>query len=218
MLLHGRDRANDGEARRPPLTSTSVFDKLRQTLEDLVNRMPSTPEDRRDRLARMKDTLVQARVGLSDLRDGLAASRKRLAVEQRELETVRRRKRLAADVGDTETVTVAERFEALHAERVAVVARKVEVQEQELALAERDVAAMSGELRAAMSGVEPPSRAAGEMGAPDEGAADGSRAAADPDLDGLRDELDGRVRARTRAARDAAAAARLEELKRKMGK
>jgi hypothetical protein len=194
-----------------------VFDKLRQTLEDLVNRMPSTPEDRRDRLARMKDTLVQARVGLSDLRDGVAAARKRLAVEQRELETVRRRKRLAADVGDAETVAVAERFEALHAERVAVVARKVEVQEEELALAEREVAAMSGELRAAMSGVEPPSRAAGEMGAPDEGGADGA-GAADPDLEGLRDELDGLGRARARAARDAAAAARLEELKRKMGK
>lgn len=188
-----------------------MFDKLRQTLEDLVNRMPSTPEDRRERLASMKDTLVQARVGLSDLRDGLAAAKKRLAAEQRELETVRRRKRLASEVGDAETVAIAERFEALHGERAAVAARKVEVQEQELALAERDVEAMSGELRAAMTGVEPPARAAGTMGEP-------GAQADEPDLDGLREELDGLGRAQRRAAREAEAAAKLEALKRRMGK
>jgi hypothetical protein len=191
-----------------------VFDKLRQALEDLVNRMPSTPEDRRERLASMKDTLVQARVGLSDLRDALSTSRKRLAAEERELETIRRRKRLASEVGDGETVTVAERFEALHAERVAVATRKVEVQEQELALAERDVESMSRELRAAVAGVEPGGRPAAEVG--DRGSAAG--AGSDPDLDDLRQALDGLDRSRARAAREAEAAARLEALKRKMGK
>jgi hypothetical protein len=193
-----------------------VFDKLRQTLEDLVNRTPATPEDRRERVARMRDTLVQARVGLSDLRDGVAAARTRLAVEQRELETVRRRKQLASGVGDQETVAVAERFESLHAERVALAARKLEVQEQELALAERDVAAMSGELRAAVSGIETPS--AGTMGDPTTAAAAAEAEDALGDAAGLRDELDGLSRARARAAREADAAAKLEALKRKMGK
>jgi hypothetical protein len=192
-----------------------VFDKLRQTLEDLVNRTPSTPEDRRERVARMRDTLVQARVGLSDLRDGVAAARTRLAVEQRELETVRRRRQLAAGVGDQETVAVAERFETLHAERVALAARKLEVQEQELALAERDVAAMSGELRAAVSGVGTAS--AGAMGDPT-GAAAAEVDEALGGAEGLRDEIDGLSRARARAAREADAAAKLEALKRKMGK
>jgi hypothetical protein len=192
-----------------------VFDKLRQTLEDLVNRTPSTPEDRRERVARMRDTLVQARVGLSDLRDGVAAARTRLAVEQRELDTIRRRKQLAAGVGDAETVAVAERFEAVHAERVAIAARKLQIQEEELALAERDVAAMSGELRAAVAGI----------GTPPAGAANDPevRAAADVedttgDAAGLRDEIEGLSRARARAAREADAAAKLEALKRKMGK
>jgi hypothetical protein len=192
-----------------------VFDKLRQTLEDLVNRTPTTPEDRRERVARMRDTLVQARVGLSDLRDGVAAARARLAVEQRELDTIRRRKQLAAGVGDAETVAVAERFEALHAERVALAARKLEVQEEELALAERDVAAMSGELRAAVSGIEAPSASA--MADPAARAAAEAEEAAG-NADGLRDELEGLSRARSRAAREAEAAAKLEALKRKMGK
>ena len=200
----------------PSLALLPVFEKLRQTLEDLVNRTPSTPEDRRERIARMRDTLVQARVGLSDLRDGVANARARVAVEQRELATIRRRKELAAGVGDAETVAVAERFEALHAERVSIAVRKLEVQEQELALAERDIAAMSGELRAAIAGVE--TAAAGAMENPGAGGAAGPGGDPPADAEGLRDELDGLSRARARAAREADAAARLEALKRKMGK
>ena len=93
-----------------------MFENFRQSLRDLMDRS-TTPEARRAGLAQMKQTLVQARMGLDDLRGGIEQTRQRLAAEQRELETVRRRKGLAAGINDLETVQLAEKYEVLHAER-----------------------------------------------------------------------------------------------------
>jgi hypothetical protein len=190
-----------------------MFESFRQTLRDLMDRA-TPPEERRAGLARMKQTLVTARLGLDDLRAGVAATRKRLEAEQRELETVRRRRGLAASINDAETVALAERYEKHHAERVDVYVRKLEAQEAELVIAERDVAEMSAELKGAMLGTSPPASTAGAderaaAAAADEAAGDSSRVAA---------ELDALGRARARTERDADAERRLAELKRRMGK
>jgi hypothetical protein len=183
-----------------------MFDGLRQSLRDVLAAATS-PAERREGLARMKETLALARVGLDDLRRGIQETRSRVVVEQRELETVRRRRGLAAGIGDAETVAIAERYERQHAERVAVLERKLDAQERELALAETEVTAMGAELKAAIAGVPPtgtvPHSSASEM--PDE------REAAEQELDAL-------GRARRRAAKDAAAEDRLAALKRRMGK
>src|SRR3954468_23365629 len=127
-----------------------VFDSFRQSFDDLLARA-TKPEERRAVAARMKDTLVQARMGLEDLRDGLDKARQRLAAEERELETVRRRKQLAEGISDKETVEVAGKYEQMHGERIAVLRQKVEAQEAELGLAERDVAQMTAELKAVVN-------------------------------------------------------------------
>jgi chromosome segregation ATPase len=166
----------------------------------------------------MRDTLVQAKVALQDLRDGLEKSRRRLQAEQRELDTVLRRKRLAEQINDAETAKLATQYEQLHAEKVAVLTRKLEAQESELALAERDVAQMMTELRNAASGIGPAtdrSAAAAMNAAMDEVE---SELGGETKDGGLRDEIDGLSRARGRADREADAARRLEELKRRMGK
>jgi hypothetical protein len=145
---------------------------------------------------------------LDDLRDGLAQSRRKLESERRELDTVRRRKELALKVQDTETVKVAERFERQHEERIRVLEDKVGVQSREVELAEREVETMKAEIRSAMAG--------GPPGAPLDDPLE------DPLIDEAgakaRDELDALARDRARADRDADVNARLEELKRKMGK
>lgn len=182
-----------------------VFDGFRRSFDDLLARA-TKPEDRHAAAARMKDTLVQARVGLGEMRDGLEKTRQRLAAEERELETVRRRKALAEGIDDRETVGIAAKYEEMHAERATVLRQKVAAQEAELALAERDVAEMTSELKAVMSGVGP-SPAAIET--PD---------ADVPGSSALRDEIDSLGRARARADAETDAARRLEELKRKMGK
>ena len=192
-----------------------MFESLRKSLDDLLSRS-TPPEERRQIVSRMRDTLVQAKVGLQDLRDGVAQSKRRLEQERRELDTVQRRKRLAEQINDEETVRLATQYEQLHAERFAILQRKVEAQESELALAEREVAQMMTELRQAASGIP----SAGER----------SNAAVSAAMDeiesemgagkneSLRDEIDGLSRARTRVDHEADAARKLEELKRRMGK
>lgn len=124
----------------------------------------ASPEARRAAAADMKTTLVHARVSVDAMRVSLTEIRGRCDGERRELETVRRRLVLAQGIGDAETVRVATHFEQQHAERVAVLTRKVEAQEAELALAEREVAEMAEELRRVM-GVGAGSTGAG-TGAP----------------------------------------------------
>ena len=186
-----------------------MFESFRQTLRDLMDRA-TPPEERRAGLARMKQTLVTARLGLDDLRGGVALTRQRLDSERRELETMRRRKGYAAGINDSETVALAEKYEAHHAERVAVLERKLDAQEAELAIAERDVAEMTSELKQAMLGV-PDARSV------DAAAADAVDATLN-DSSNIASELDAMGRARARAERDAAAEQRLAELKRRMGK
>ena len=101
-----------------------MFESLRKSLDDLLSRS-TPPEERRQIVSRMRDTLVQAKVGLQDLRDGLAQSKRRLDLERRELDTVLRRKRLAEQINDAETVRLATQYEQMHAERVAVLERKL---------------------------------------------------------------------------------------------
>jgi multidrug resistance efflux pump len=184
-----------------------AFDHLRKSFEDLMNRA-TPPDDRRELARRMRETLVQAKVGLSEMRQALEKARLRLANEERELETLRRRRELAQKINDLETVNVANRYEATHAERVDLLRKKVAVQEDEVRMAEADVETMNADLKSAMLGTGeyaphvPPTAAPGT----------------DDDRAPLASEIDALGRARKRAERDAEADARLEELKRRMGK
>lgn len=188
-------------------TGLMVFEGFRRSFDDLLTRA-TRPEERRVVAARMRDTLVQAKAGLNDLRDGLDKARRRLKAEEDELETIRRRKGLAEGIGDRQTVDIAAKYEAMHAERVEILRKKVAAEEAELVVAERDVSEMSAELKAVLAGTDP--RAAG-------GAID-SPDVAEPDAADLREEIDSLGRERARAEREADAARRLDELKRRMGK
>jgi hypothetical protein len=186
-----------------------MFEHFRQSLRDLMDRS-TPPEERRAGLAQMKQTLVQARMGLDDLRKGIEHTRQRLAVEQRELETVRRRRGLAAGINDQETVSLAEKYESLHAERTEVLTRKLSAQESELALVEREVTEMTAALKGAISGASagtPLQRS--EAAELDDMLDESARVA---------EEIDALGRTSARSARDADAERALAELKRRMGK
>ena len=208
-----------------------MFEKLRHSLDELLARA-TKPEDRRAVLSQMKDALVHARVGLDGLRDGVRETRRKLETERRELETMTRRKGLAQGINDAETVALATRFEKQHAERVSVLEAKLQAQEAELSLVEREVEEMGTELKRAMSGV-PGTPVPG--GAPadtrvggdhDDGAREassGDGAAADDPLaeegaSHLESEINAAARAGRRARLEQEADARLAELKRRMGK
>lgn len=180
-----------------------MFENLRRSLRDLLDAHPAHG-DLGPSLAQMRETLVQARVGLADMRQGIEGTRLSLTAKQHELETVRRRKAQAAAIGDGETVRVAERYEGELASRIEVLTRKLAAQEDEVALGEREVSEMTAELRKAIGGVAPVPGSVPDPLATAETAA--------------LDELASLERSRARAARDAHADERLAELKRRMGK
>ena len=182
-----------------------MFDELRASISDLLAGRVA-PEDRRAMMHSMKETLVRAKMGVEDLRQGLSSTRVRLGNERKELETVQRRKQLAANINDAETVAIAERYEKQLAEKVDVLERKLAVQEAELMIVEQEVASMTADLKAAMAG-------AGSIPRPS-----APQDILETEDDQQRAELDDLVRARRRSATDAEADARLAELKRRMGK
>jgi hypothetical protein len=128
-----------------------VFESLKARLERLL-RDHSQP-DRRARAVLLREALLEAKVGVSTMQTALVATERELASERRQLADAERRGRLAAEVPDAETVALAERFAGRHRERVAILERKLVVQRDELVLAEREVADMLSEYRAARPGV-----------------------------------------------------------------
>ena len=169
------------------------------------------PEDRRAVVSQMKGTLVQARVGLKELEDGVAGTSTRVEHERRELETVRRRKAMAEQINDAETVTIASRYEIQVAERVRVFEQKLAAQLAELEMVKAEVEEMTTEFKSAATGSGAPATLPGEAAAREVDEALDNGAA-------LQGELDALGRAHSRARRDADADERLAELKRRMGK
>jgi hypothetical protein len=211
-----------------------MFEHIRASLNALLDSARS-PGDRRAVLADMKETLVRARLGVEDMKKGVEEARARAAAARTELETIRRRRDLAAGIGDRETVEVAERFEKLQAERVAVLEQKAETQQRELALLEAEVAEMGAEFRRAAAGAPAagpasgpasgPARAVRDPGAASDLAADAAERAAAREVEDLLDpnaDLSADIRRvsreQERQAREQSADERLAELKRRMGK
>ena len=189
----------------------SVFKRLREALEAaLASATP--PEDLRDLAGRMRAALLEARAGLGQMRDALATTERELTVTQREIETAERRRSLAAGISDAETVQVAEGYLAKHRERAGVLERKAAAQREEIALAERDMGEMTAQLdevtkrRGTIDAERSSAEAWASLG----------RAGVDrPELDAEQEALKARM---DRAAREAEADAKLEELKKRMGK
>ena len=183
-----------------------MFDSLKGAIHDLLHGNVA-PGDRRTAIADMKRALVSAKLGVEDLREGVEQTRRKLGAEREQLTTAQRRKTLAEGIGDAETVALAVKYEQQHSERIAVLERKLEAQQAEASLAERELLEMMTQLKTASAGVgsgTPPSGPTDEdLGLPDD-----SR---------LHSELDGLARQRARADADAAADVKLAELKKKMG-
>jgi len=176
-----------------------MFGHLKRSLRDALAG-GSTPAS----VSLMREALVEAKLAVGQsrtARDGAAAQ---LAHERSELETVRRRGELAAGINDAETVAIAARYETKHAERVAMLERKVAALETEVAIGERELDEMNAQFKAMAA-------AARTGPAP-------SAPAAQAGLDERETEHNALRREAEHAARAADADRRLEELKKKMGR
>ena len=188
-----------------------MFRKLRDALERALE-AATPPADLGAIAAQMREAVIEQKAGVRLMREDLAKAQQLLAAQQEELGTAERRRGQAEAIGDAETVAVAEKYAAKLRERVAVLEKKVAAQGDELALAERDLAEMTAQLADAAKkhpGIasERSTHAAwNELG---KGGMDR------PELDTAGELLKSRM---DHAQREAVANAKLDELKKKMGR
>ena len=181
-----------------------MFDGLKARLDRLLR---ERGPDLRAHAAGLREALVEARLGITEMRRALASTEAELAGERKRLADAERRGRLAASIPDPETVSVAERFAVRHRERIVMLERKVAVQHDELLLAEREVQEMTVQWRSASQGGT--ASASIEAAWRDLEAAGATRNAEEAD------RLDADLE---RRKREEAVEAQLEYLKKKMGK
>ena len=100
-------------------------------------------------LASMREELVEARARIPEQEALLERYERQRVAEKRKAEECVRRASQAQEIGDTETVRVAERFARQHLERVAVLERKIEATEADLEFNRREVREMTAQLKEA---------------------------------------------------------------------
>ncbi len=186
-----------------------MFESLRDRLDALLR--SGGAGDARAAALGLQRALVEAKAALAGLRLARDGTERALAAERRALADTERRGRLAADAGDAETVRVAGEFGTRHRERVSVLERKLAVQADEAAMAEREVEELTGMWRAAKSGAGATESSLDAAWRELEAAGMPGRVGPDADTERLRHEVD-------RTAREAAVEAQLAELKRRLGK
>jgi hypothetical protein len=151
----------------------------------------------REQAAMLREALIEFKVSIGVIRDALTKSEAELAVARREADDYERRGRLAAEIGDRETVSLADLYAAKARAKVDLLERKVLVQRDELAMAEEEFESTRARFRSASQGLPlDPATVGGGTG-------EGPAIPDDPFLD--------------QRAREAAVEAQLELLKKKLG-
>lgn len=172
----------------------------RQAVENFQREVRESEPGAVPRVRAMEREIVSASGALSKLDAEIHRTAADTAAERDAEQVCRRREGLARDVGDEETVRIAADFAVRHAERAAVLARKLEVLREERALLARDI----DEMKKVIATATPASASVG-AGAAGAAAQHGDGEGRDREFSRLEQD-----------ARERAAAERLEELKRRM--
>lgn len=183
----------------------SAFDGLKARLERLF------ADAHTDTAGALREALVEMRTGVGEMRDALARTEQELAAERQHHDDAVRRRGLAESIGDTETVEVADRFVARHRQRVDVLVRKLDVQRDELDMAERELEELTARVRATAPGRTDGMPDSIARAWRDIEAAGGGRPGADLESELLKAEAEKKLH-------EAAVEAQLAHLKRKLGR
>lgn len=211
-----------------------MFDNLRRAFREAVENFHQ--EVGRDQVPEMVDSLVRgmereavdAKAALDGLKRELERARKAAEAEGREVETCGRREAMAREIGDQETAEVAAEFGARHAERRRVLSEKADAIEAEIRLRDSEYREMLKQIkeaqakRSAMAATAGRTRARSSLSDPDDLFGEFDRMAEkvggeDATAEGVRDAA-GFDRELGASRRERTADARLDELKRRMGR
>lgn len=219
-----------------------MFDNLRHAFKEAIENFnkelsrDQVPETVDKLLAGMRDEVADAKVRIRELEDQLTRAKAEAQREQTEAATAQRRGKMAVDIGDDETAKVALEYAAKHEERHQVLEQKIQALTKELALRSKEVEEMLAKVKEAQAKRDTLAATTGRSGA-----RESLRAADDlfSELDRMAEKI-GDEDARAGAAQDFSDMdfsasdfdqelhrepepevdmdARLEELKRRMGK
>jgi len=223
-----------------------MFENLRRAFKEAVDNFKeeldrdAVPETVDRLLRQMTQEAIDAKAYVSRLEDDIEKALKAAESEKKEVVTCRRREKMAVSIGDEETATLARSYAEKHEARQHVLERKALALKEESALRRGEVTEMVEAIKDARQNRDALSAQAGRSGARDSiSAADElfdkldhmeekledqdhmREASAEVDGDSYR-EGDLRIRfdklQDDRAAKEAVAEDRLEELKRRMGR
>lgn len=171
-----------------------VLDGLRARLDQLL----AGASDPRAFTDGLYAAMVDTKSAIAAIRDARTTTERELTRERQQLADAERRGTLASQIGDTETAELAEVWTGKHRARVDLLERKLAVQLDELAMAERQLEEMKEHYQKARRGIPP-----GGPAVPDPGAAE---------------PVDPAVYELERKARRDQVQDQLADLKRRMGK
>jgi phage shock protein A len=126
----------------------NAFREAVQNFKDELDR-DSVPETVDRLLKGMIDEVTQARARLKGIEADLAETRTRVAGETEHVATNRRRARMAREIGDEETARIAEEYTERHEKRLVVFTKKAEALEQEVTLLTAEVEEMTSKVKEA---------------------------------------------------------------------
>lgn len=134
-----------------------MFENLRNAFREAVENFnkelsrDQVPETVDRLLAGMRDEVADAKVRIRELEDQVARANLEAEREKQEAATARRRGKMAADIGDTETVQLAEQYAQRHEERQHVLEQKSAALTQELAIRRKEIDEMMAKVKEAQS-------------------------------------------------------------------
>ncbi len=115
-----------------------------------------TPGSSRGEAALLREALIEFKVGIQQLREALDRTAGQVSALQRDVADAERRGRLAAEIGDADTVAVAEEFTARVREKLAILQRKAAAQRDELQVAEHEYEVTRQRFQSAKLGTSAP--------------------------------------------------------------
>ncbi len=148
-----------------------MFDDLRRAFREAVDNFrqelarDQVPETVDRLLKSMLDETAKAKAHLSGLEEQLQRARRETAAEAAEVETCERRERMARDIGDEETVAVAVEYAERHRKRHQVLEQKAAVLTQEVELRRAEVEEMLAKVKEARERRDELAAQAGRTGA-----------------------------------------------------
>jgi hypothetical protein len=188
-----------------------MFERLKNAINAALS-SATPPPDPKAQGGLMREAAVEARVAVDVMKRDLAAAEEGLVAEQQQLADVTRRGEQAQQINDAETVEVAQRFAAKHAEKVQVLEKKVDAQRSELALAEKELAEIVAQVKAIKDSTPADTSSRIDSAWRAMQAAGGVKPGDETtEHELLKSHVD-------RAAREATADQQLQELKKRMGK